>query len=141
MFIPLKNLIRNKFSFILFICCICFIFYNSSLPAIESSELSEGLTYKLYELLNLNIDLQSFHVFIRKLAHFIEYFGLGLFAYYAFKSHKVALFLCVLVACFDETIQLFTFGRSGQISDVLLDSFGSIISIFINKGVIKWLKR
>ena len=132
MFILIKNLIRNKVSFILFILCICFIFYNSSLPAIESSEVSEGLTYKLYELLNLKLDFLTFHIFIRKLAHFTEYFGLGLFAFYAFKDYKISLLLSVLVACCDEILQLFVVGRSGQISDVLLDSLGVFVSIFSN---------
>ena len=132
---------KRKISCLCFFLCVCFIFYNSSLPAIESSEVSEGLTYKLYELLNLNLDFHTFHVFIRKLAHFTEYFGLGLFAFYAFKDYKIALILCVLVACFDETIQLFVVGRSGQISDVLLDSFGSSSCILLNLGVRKWLKR
>ena len=68
---------KRKISCICFCLCVAFIFYNSSLPAIESSEVSEGLTYKIYEFLNLDIEFITFHIFIRKLAHFIEYFGLG----------------------------------------------------------------
>ena len=141
MFIHLKNLIKNKYVFLLFILCICFIFYNSSLPAIESSEVSEGLSYQLYEFLNLNIDFHTFHIFIRKCAHFIEYFGLGLFAFYGFKDYRIAIILAILIACTDELIQLFTFGRSGQISDVILDSLGSILCIYLNIGIDKYLKH
>ena len=131
---------KRKISCICFCLCVAFIFYNSSLPAIESSEVSEGLTYKIYEFLNLDIEFYYFHIFIRKLAHFIEYFGLGLFAFYAFDT-KLSFILCILVACFDETLQLFVVGRSGQISDVLLDSLGSSSCILLNLGVKKWLKR
>ena len=123
---------KRKISLLCFCLCVGFIFYNSSLPAIESSNISEGLTYKIYEFLNLNIDFELFHVFVRKLAHFTEYFGLGLFAYYAF-DFKLAFILCCLVACCDETLQLFVEGRSGQVSDVLLDSIGSSCSIVLLK--------
>lgn len=123
---------KRKISCLCFCLCVGFIFYNSSLPAVESSNVSEGITYKIYEFLNLNIDFHTFHVFIRKLAHFTEYFGLGIFAYYAF-DFKLTLILCFIVACFDETIQLFVTGRSGQISDVFLDSMGSTCCILLLK--------
>ena len=56
------------------------------LPAIESSNISGGLSYKVYEFLNLNLDFELFHTFIRKCAHFIEYAILGVFAGFAFKK-------------------------------------------------------
>ncbi len=37
----------------------------------------------------------------------------------------------MLVAAMDETIQLFVSGRSGQITDVLLDSVGALVGIAI----------
>lgn len=123
---------KNKKIFLLFCLWACFIFSNSLTPAIESDHISNGITYQIYTFLNLNIDFDIFHVFIRKLAHFIEYAGLGFFAGFSFdkEKRKTAILLCILVACCDETIQLFVEGRSGQISDVLLDSFGSLVGVY-----------
>lgn len=131
MFIHLKNHIKNKYMFLFFCLWALFIFSNSMLPAQESSDISGGISYKIYELLNLNIDFQLFHTFIRKCAHFIEYAILGVFAGFSFKKEyfwKIFV-LCILVSSADESIQLFVEGRSGQISDVLLDSIGSFTGI------------
>lgn len=126
---------KNKLWFVFFILWTLFIFSNSMLPAIESSDISSGLSYKIYYLLNLTVDFELFHTFIRKCAHFIEYAILGIFAGLSFKKEyfiKIVL-LCVLVASCDETIQLFVEGRSGQVSDVLLDSIGSFTGILFRR--------
>ena len=126
---------KNKGWFILFALWSLFIFSNSLLPATESSNISGGLSYTVYEFLNLNLDFELFHTFIRKCAHFTEYAILGLFAGFAFKKEyfiKIVL-LCVLVASCDETIQLFVEGRSGQVSDVLIDSIGSLTGILLRR--------
>ena len=47
----------------------------------------------------------------------------------------VSLLICVIYALSDEIHQLFIIGRSGNIIDVLIDSLGSIIGIFIIKKV------
>ena len=77
---------KNKGWLILFVLWVLFIFSNSMLPAIESDNISTGLGYKIYELLNLNVDFEIFHIFIRKSAHFIEYAIFGGFAGFAFKK-------------------------------------------------------
>ena len=126
---------KSKKFFVIFILWIAFIYSNSLIPATESTEVSQGISVRLYEFLHLGLDFQVFHIFIRKCAHFVEYMMLGILAFYAFKNWKVAICLGILVACFDETIQLFVEGRSGQISDVLLDScgviFGNLMGHFI----------
>lgn len=118
---------KNKVWFILFVLWALFIFSNSMMPAVESSDLSSGISYQIYEFLNIDVEFELFHTFIRKCAHFIEYAILGVFAGFAFKKEyfwKVFV-LCIFVASTDETIQLFVEGRSGQVSDVLLDSVGA----------------
>lgn len=66
---------------------------------------------------------------------FGEYFVLGILMDRALsqtkrgRKLKWALTACVLVASTDETIQRFVSGRSGQISDVLLDSAGALCGI------------
>ena len=126
---------KNKVWFVLFVLWALFIFSNSMLPAVESSDLSGGISYQIYELLNLNIDFELFHTFIRKCAHFIEYAILGVFAGFAFKiEYFIKVFLlCALVASTDECIQLFVEGRSGQFSDVLLDSVGACTGLLFRR--------
>lgn len=126
---------KNKVWFVLFVLWALFIFSNSLMPAVESSDLSGGISVQLYELLNLNIDFEIFHTLIRKCAHFAEYAILGVFAGLAFKKeYFVRVFaLCVLLASTDETIQLFVEGRSGQISDVLLDSVGACTGLVFRR--------
>ena len=53
----------------------------------------------------------------------------------------VAFLFCVLVAATDETIQLFVSGRSGQVSDVVLDCVGALVGIGTMKLLQKWKSR
>ena len=41
----------------------------------------------------------------------------------------LSIFLAFLYACSDEVHQLFVAGRSGQASDVLLDTFGAMVGV------------
>lgn len=115
---------------------ICFAFYHSAMPAYESTEESEGLLYFIINFFSgLGISVELTDQIIRKAAHFSEYFligGLMLTCAYSldrFKTYRFiiqVLFFGLLSAVIDETIQLFSIGRSGQISDVLLDFSGVI---------------
>jgi len=79
--------------------------------------------------LNLSIVLSDH--FVRKCAHFVEYFVLGTLLFFTVKlylsKNSVKIFSAVAiglaVAIVDESIQLFSVGRSAQFSDVLLDFF------------------
>lgn len=113
------------------------IFYLSHQDASDSSALSSGFTQVLLDFLNktieqLNMDL--LHHLVRKGAHFSAYLILGLLVSHALESGKrkasfVTFLICVLYASSDEFHQIFIPGRSGQLSDVLLDSFGSLTGI------------
>mgnify|MGYP001948405098 CR=1 FL=1 len=41
----------------------------------------------------------------------------------------LSIFLAFLYACSDEVHQLFVAGRSGQVSDVLLDTIGASVGV------------
>src|SRR5699024_11980991 len=84
----------------------------------------------------LELEISSFHTFIRKCAHFFAYLMLGLLVANALKVGRIkhvglALFICVLYAISDEVHQLFIPGRSGEARDVFIDSLGSITGISI----------
>ena len=80
---------------------------------------------------------------VRKLGHFSEFFVLGalmLLTMNEIKFHRksvIAFFACVVVAIIDETIQLFVPGRAGLMTDVLIDSFGSMMGVFVCLFIMK----
>lgn len=133
------------------------IFSFSLQTATDSSELSRGLGYRLIELLPAALaekllkapqeQLDLLHTLLRKMGHFMEYFVLGMLSRISFLQtelrHKkwLGLGFCMLVAAIDETIQLFVSGRSGQISDVVLDSAGALCGIAVVIGIHKVLVR
>ena len=85
--------------------------------------------------ININLIIDNYSFIIRKIAHFMLYLVLGLFVYNVFKNNKkriiISLFICIFYACTDEFHQLFIFGRSCEIRDVIIDSIGSFIGILI----------
>ena len=128
---------------------ILFIFSNS-LDWGEHSSAKSGTALALVNglLQQLRLPLQVSEHFIRKAAHFAEYFGLGVLALAAFRQYTarwlphlaVPLLGCLLVPLCDETIQLFVPGRSGQVSDVWLDFAGTLAGL-ASAALIAWLWR
>jgi len=115
----------------LLILWMIFIFLMSSFNASDSTNQSSSIVLVLSDVLNIhNVDLLS--VIVRKIAHFTEYFILGILTSNAFKDFRVkkifiyCLIFCVFYACTDEIHQLFVPGRSGNFIDILIDSFGSL---------------
>lgn len=117
---------------------ILFIFSNSLTPGDESSSQS-GFVLELAKRCLEAVGLGNIGItehFIRKLAHFSEYFVLGALIVHVVRGFSkgmpglswvpVWLLTGVMVPLCDETCQLFTKGRSGQISDVWLDISGMI---------------
>ena len=79
--------------------------------------------------------------FVRKLAHFTEFFvlGLELAVLFCSFSSKPILF-SLLVALTDETIQLFT-GRGSQVKDVWLDFFGACTGYFMGMVALRLIQK
>ena len=124
---------------------ICLIFSFSLYDAQASSVMSDKVGQIILERFPFIAEhvpgdlVANFGLNIRKWAHFIEFFVLGVFVYLIFRQtvvrHKilVAFALCVLVGVMDESIQCFIDGRTSQFSDVLIDSFGGFVGIVIGK--------
>ncbi len=89
--------------------------------------------------------LERFDPFVRKAAHFIEFFILAILVFITLKDFNLTnkdlltytMLICILYATSDELHQLFVSRRAGRIFDVFIDSLGSLlavsISLFINK--------
>ncbi len=127
-----------------FVLAVCFIWGNSMRQGVDSSHLSNEAFFMIQGILadlGLPYSWLTDHI-VRKTAHFTEYTALGIIAMQAFTPHRdkfcwaaLGTFLLAVLAipCLDETLQLFVDGRSGQVSDVLLDCsgilFGSILTL------------
>jgi len=118
---------------------ICFIFSNS----IKSRELSANDSNYILNALNnflelIHIPIVLSGLFVRKLAHFTEFFILGLsLSGYLIINKKIERnnfiqisFLSCLVAMTDETIQYFS-GRGSMLLDVWLDFSSAVLAIFL----------
>ncbi|MBU8686479.1 VanZ family protein [Priestia megaterium] len=86
---------------------------------------------------------------LRKIAH-LSFFGmLGLLFYWNLKEQKyrcLKAWLCVAIFAFlDEVHQAFIIGRDGRIVDVMIDSFGAAILLFLlyilRKPSARWIYR
>lgn len=127
--------------FILTAGMVTFAFVHSSMPADLSGEESESVMDFLQYIFNFfgfNAELTD-HI-VRKAAHFTEYTAIGMLLVccaYSFSRTKPyryysqILFAGLATAVCDETIQLNVPGRSGQITDVLLDFSGVITGAVI----------
>ena len=124
----------------LLIIWMIFIFVMSSFSATESTNQSNIIVTIISSTINIS-NPHLLTVTIRKLAHLIEYLILGILSYNVFKkSNKnihISTLVCFLYAISDEIHQIFIPGRSGQITDILIDTIGALIGIIIISNVNK----
>lgn len=138
---------------------ICVIWGNSLVPGDDSGSLSLAvLGFLKGGLASLGIPSGWLtHHLVRKAAHFTEYLVLGLVAMQAFVPHRTqdmprrarlaraALTACVLVAVpsVDEGIvqRLLSVGRSGQLTDVLIDCAGAATGCALTLAASALLRR
>lgn len=115
-----KNASDNKSSSV--IITIYHFFSDKELTKLEEKQIIEKYAYP-----------------IRKIAHFTEYFILGLLVISLISEYTIinkkaiiiGIIICLLYAISDELHQLFTSGRSARVFDVLVDTSGSTSSILI----------
>ena len=121
--------------------CIWFIFSNSMAVA-DVSSVSSGRVLQLLQAVLRRLGMPglaqrlTMHL-VRKLAHFCEYLLEGfllmlcmrVYSRHPLRHITVPMLAGVLTALTDETIQLFSEGRSSQVTDVWLDSAGVLAGI------------
>ncbi|MBQ9083773.1 MAG: VanZ family protein [Clostridia bacterium] len=133
---------RSKFVWLtLAVLWTAVIFALSLNTADDSNKISMGTLARLLALLGLDelppVQWDALHHFIRKCAHFAEYFLLGALWYGYFctiparSAWSKAWGTAAITATADELLQRFVEGRSGQLSDVLLDSAGALTGILL----------
>lgn len=121
-----------------------FIFIMSNNNGNDSSSQSNFFANIILQFININRETLTF--IIRKAAHMSEYAILALLTYYALTKiafnkkiiFQITFLISFLYACSDEFHQLFISGRSGQFTDVLIDSAGCLIMLLFSY---LWQKR
>lgn len=118
------------------------IFFLSAQQGEQSADLSGGITEFVNQIVEkvapeAEFKMDEISFFVRKNAHFFAYMLLAILTLNAVRrsggrgwlSVGVAFVITVLYAISDEVHQLYVPGRSGQVSDVLLDSTGALAGI------------
>lgn len=139
----MKAIFKFPFATVLIIA---FIWLHSAMPASESSAES-GFFLSLIESV-IGSGVITEHL-LRKAAHFTEYMLLGIAAVYdarrlgakGFFSAILPMYVCLFTAVADESIQLFSAGRSSLLTDVWIDHSGSLTGIAIAFIVLKLYRR
>ncbi len=134
----------------------CVIFAFSAQEKEESSEVSEAISYRMVSstglLFHLHLDEEQLREIasaientVRKAAHMTEYGILSILFYvwlgkWQFRVRRravTATAFAALYAVSDEIHQLFVPGRAGMVRDVVIDSIGAALGIFVFLGVKK----
>lgn len=135
---------------ILALVWMCVIFSFSAQTKEESSAVSESLSYRMVSstghFFHWNLDEEqlkeiadTIEYFVRKGAHMTEYavlsvlifIWLGLWEMILFRKCTIAFLASAVYAASDEFHQLFVAGRSGRVSDVLIDSSGALLGVLL----------
>ncbi|MDU1334869.1 MAG: VanZ family protein [Veillonella sp.] len=125
------------------LCLIVFFIWDNSLQNGGNSDgfsliFAEWLTPVAHKL-GFHGNIWALNRIIRKLAHLTEFTILGgvlyvvLRRYIEYGTVVKTIVVGIVIASLDEFIQLFSLGRSSQLSDVLIDTVGIIIGISVVK--------
>lgn len=131
---------KKIFYLLITIFIVLFIFYNSMQNGESSSEASTAVLNFINDMIKamgLSFKLEGY--FIRKLAHFVEFFIFGLFVMLTFKEFTnktfsiigFPMFFALFIPVIDEFIQIYSPGRASSVKDVMLDFSGAITGIII----------
>ena len=150
MIIDKKCTIKRIISTFFTVLIITFIFWQSMKPASESSVSSGRVVTLLNNIFStLGMGEPFTQNFVRTCAHFTEFGILGLSLCFMFNTYiekmkttfVFSLITSVLVAIFDECIQLFSYGRTFQLKDIIIDTSGALIFIMLTSLLLYKAKR
>lgn len=144
----LLRFILKPLSFVPALLMMYIIFSFSAQDGATSANLSYKVSHKAVSIADRALDLEltdqqvsrcirKIHYYVRKLAHFTEYFLLAItvaFPLYVYGIRGIWLvitggILCVGFAALDELHQYFVSGRSCSARDVVIDGCGSLLGI------------
>ncbi len=133
---------KKTIFFILSVFMTGFIWFQSMLSADASSAQSGFVTNIVNDILltlNIKVNQDDLSFFIRKMAHFTEFFFLALFWNLYLLSHRLAIesyfhtiTYSLSVALIDEWMQNSTPGRAMQTIDVVIDMAGVLFLVIVS---------
>ena len=132
----MSNKMLNKIMPIICALWICLISFMSSDG--NSDNKTTVISTEIHSTVKSSeISVKQIDFYIRKSSHFIEYLILCVLLLKTGEVYNVKLrtsiiyilFLCLLIANFDEFYQSFT-GRTSMVRDCLIDLGGSLIGLF-----------
>ena len=125
------------------LCLIVFFIWDNSL---QNGGTSDGFSLifakwiaPIANKLGFYGNIWALNRIVRKLAHLTEFTILGGILYVVLRHYieygtvVKTIGVGIVIASLDEFIQLFSLGRSSQLSDVLIDTVGIIIGISVVK--------
>lgn len=120
------------------------IWGSSCMPGEDSAAVSGGVLELIAGFIPV-LNSQWAHTLLRKLAHFSEFACLGVLMAQLCRQElgQVPVWLAgvgLAVGCVDETIQIFSPGRSSSVLDVWIDSAGFIAGMVLI-GIVLRRKR
>ena len=124
--------------FVLVISWMILIFWFSSAGHEVSSGQSERVVQGVRHMTNISVP----EMIVRKAAHVFLYFVLGILLTLLVRTYHIrwrsvvlwAVGIACTYAATDETHQLLVGGRSGQVSDVLLDTAAACVGAIVIAG-------
>lgn len=133
------------------------IYSFSASPSEESNSKSKEIIRYVVEIVHkekskkeIELEVNKLNKPVRKIAHASVYFVLANFLnslLCTIKKNKlklcniISVIICFIYACTDEFHQTFVTNRTGQISDVLIDTFGAIIGCLVFNFIYKKVKE
>ena len=150
---------KRMLLFILLIFWMGLIFFFSAKPAVQSAKMSTSVGKMIGRVVVPEFEewsdtkqdafAKKIDFAVRKSAHACEYAALSVlfFVNYKKKSRKIKQIVgmsalnTALYAVTDEIHQLFVPGRSGQITDVILDSCGGLIGAVLSAIILYLIRK
>lgn len=99
------------------------------------------LVIQLFKILSLPTEGYNLPFYVRKVAHFTEYFILGILSAVAQKEKTGHPALYLLIPIIDESIQFFTPGRVMSPIDMAIDMSGYVCGYTVSRWVIRLLNQ
>lgn len=150
-------MIRKIIKLIIVVLCMVIIFSFSTDTGTESNKKSDGViisickTFIKHDLSTKEKEkyINKYVKLVRKSAHFLIYLILGISIISLIKEYQIinskalliAITISFLYACSDEIHQLFVNGRTGKIIDVLIDTLGSIVGVYLYYYIYKFRRK
>ena len=130
---------KKIIKWLLFILWLVIIFLFSNQPYSGAS--THNIIEKIIPILKNSNWINIINFSIRKIAHITEYFILCILTMLLLKEYTKneriiivsSILFCFFYACTDEIHQSFILGRSSKFTDVLIDTIGVLLYLFIYK--------